>query len=93
VAINFIAFRGRDILESFVFPCNDDEEYLTRIRPKELKRPVVVDGIGLVSHFAFALQRQSHVGESMMWTDLLARYRAYMEEKIPVKTNNNNSIS
>ncbi|KAF2973327.1 hypothetical protein GQX73_g354 [Xylaria multiplex] len=76
LAINFIAIRGKDIMSSFPFPQDDDEEYLTCTRPKELGRPVVVDGNALVSHFAFALQRQPHNGRSIMWTDALARYQA-----------------
>ncbi|ETR98228.1 hypothetical protein M419DRAFT_51868, partial [Trichoderma reesei RUT C-30] len=79
-SINFIAIRGRDILDAFPFPIGDDEEFLTRVRPKELGRRVVVDGAGLVAHFAFTEQRTANNGAALMWTDLLARYRAYAEE-------------
>lgn len=75
-SINFIAIRGRDILDAFPFAIGDDEEFFTRVRPKELGRRVVVDGTGLVAHE----QRTANNGAALMWTDLLARYRAYAEE-------------
>lgn len=75
-SINFIAICGRDILDAFPFAIGDDEEFLTRVRPKELGRRVVVDGTGLVAHE----QRTANNGAALMWTDLLARYRAYAEE-------------
>lgn len=93
LAINCIAIRGRDVMSSFPFPINDDEEYLTRIRPQELGRPVVVEGTGLAAHFAFALQRQPHEGRSIMWTDLLARYRLYAEEKTGIDVEELPSLS
>ncbi|KAI1175955.1 hypothetical protein F4777DRAFT_578565 [Nemania sp. FL0916] len=79
LSINFLAIRGKDVMNAFPFPADDDEEYISCTRPKELGRPVVVDGKGLVAHFAFAQQRQQNEGRSIMWTDLLSRYRAYAD--------------
>ena len=81
-SINFLAIRGRDILDAFPFPIGDDEKFLTRVRPKELGRLVIVDGTSLASHFAFTEQRTAHEGRALMWTDLLERYRAYAEELV-----------
>jgi hypothetical protein len=80
IAIAFLALRGKDIIDSFPFSCDDDEVYLTRIRPKELARPVVINGTGLAAHFAFNLQRVAHDGKGIMWTDLLDRYRMFAAE-------------
>jgi hypothetical protein len=38
ISINFLGFWGKDIKEAFPFETNDDEEYLSVTRPKELKR-------------------------------------------------------
>lgn len=38
VSVNFIGFWGDDIVDAFPFPIQDDEEYLTMRRPKELGR-------------------------------------------------------
>ncbi|GAM34290.1 hypothetical protein TCE0_015f01767 [Talaromyces pinophilus] len=80
LAITFLAIRGKDIIDSFPFSCDDDEYYLTCIRPKELARPVVINGTGLAAHFAFNPQRVAHDGKSIMWTDLLDRYRLVAAE-------------
>lgn len=80
LAITFLAVRGKDIIDSFPFSCDDDEYYLTCIRPKELARPVVINGTGLAAHFAFNPQRVAHDGKSIMWTDLLDRYRLVAAE-------------
>lgn len=80
LALNFYAVRGRDIVDAFPFPTADDEEFLTVTQPKELGRPVVVEGSSMVAHFAFNKQRTPHEGRALAWTDLLARYRNYAEE-------------
>jgi hypothetical protein len=82
LSINFIAIRGRDVLDSFPFSVPDDEHYLSVVKPKELQRHVIVDGSGLAVHFAFGSQYNAHDGKGIGWTDLLGRYRAYAEEMI-----------
>jgi hypothetical protein len=82
VSINFIAFRGGDIIDSYPFPNDDDERYLTTERPKELGRHVVVDGRGLVVHYAFGPQRHGHDDRALMMTDALDRYTAYARERV-----------
>ena len=82
LSINFLAIRGCDIMDVFPFPQADDEEYLTKIRPKEVGRHVVVDGGALAAHFAFRSQRTAHGGRGLDWTDLLERYRDYAEEMV-----------
>ncbi|KAB5526428.1 hypothetical protein GE09DRAFT_1178171 [Coniochaeta sp. 2T2.1] len=81
LSINFLALRGGDILDVFPFPQSDDEDYLTRVRSKELGRRVIVDGTGLAVHFAFGPQRKAHDGHGLAWTDALDRYGAYADEK------------
>ena len=76
LSINFFAIRGRDILDVFPFPL-DDESYLTTIKPKQVGRHVIVDGTGLAVHFAFGPQYRAHENKGLTWTDLLSRYRAY----------------
>jgi len=80
LSINFYAVRGSDIIEVFPFPEGDDEDYLTRTRPRQTKRPVVVDGTGLAVHYAFNPQYTAHDGKALMWTDVLPRYAAYAKE-------------
>jgi hypothetical protein len=82
LSINFFVLRGKDVLDVFPFPEKDDELYLTTIRPKELRRHVVVDGTGIATHFAFRTQRDAHGGKGVAWTDALDRYRAYAQEKV-----------
>lgn len=56
---------GRDIVDAFPFPSADDEEFLAVIRPKELGRPVVVEGSSVVAYFAFNKQRIPHEGRAL----------------------------
>ena len=73
---------GKDIIDVFPFPRQDDEDYLTIIRPREFRRHVVVDGTRLVVHFAFKAQYIAHKGKGVTWTDALKRYRVYAKEMI-----------
>lgn len=82
LSINFLAIRGRDVMDVFPFPKPDDEDYLTRVRPREVGRHVVVDGGALAAHFAFRSQRIAHEGRALGWTDLLGRYGDYAEEMV-----------
>ncbi|KAK7708967.1 hypothetical protein SLS64_006447 [Diaporthe eres] len=82
LSINFIAIRGRDIMDCFPFPQHDDEDYLTVKRPKELGRRVVMDGTGLAVHFAFGPQYRAHDHHGLADTDLLMRYKSYAEEMV-----------
>lgn len=82
LSINFIAFRGRDIIEAFPVMPPDDEEFLTVSRPKFLGRRVIVDGSGLAVHFAFGPQYRAHGWKGLTWTDLIDRYRGYAEETV-----------
>lgn len=69
-------------MDAFPFPFEDDESYLTERRPAELRRRVVVDGSGLVVHFAFNNQYMAHDRHGLTDTDLLARYRDYANEMV-----------
>lgn len=80
LSINFLAIRGRDVMDVFPFPKMDDEDYLTRVRPKEVGRHVVVDGAALATHFAFRSQRIAHEERALDLTDLLGKYGDYAEE-------------
>lgn len=82
LSINFLAIRGRDVMDVFPFPKPDDEDYLTRVRPREVGRHVVVDGGGLAAHFAFRSQRIAHEEKALGWTDFLGRYGDYAEEMV-----------
>jgi len=88
LSVNFIGFWGDDLVDAFPFPIRDDEEYLTKVRPKELNRHVVLDGTVLSVHFAFGpqrLEKEGAPGDSvggLYHTDLLARYKAYAEEMV-----------
>ncbi|KAF2397317.1 hypothetical protein EJ06DRAFT_144184 [Trichodelitschia bisporula] len=85
LSINFIAFWGDDIVDAMPFPTGDDEEYLTRAKPRELGRHVVVDGTAISVHFAFSPQRKLDDADApggLYHTDLLARYKAYAEEEV-----------
>jgi hypothetical protein len=81
LSINFLCIAGKDIIESFPFP-HDDEEFITRERSKELGRHVIVDGGGTAVHFAFGPQREAHERNGVFKTDLLSRYKGYADEKI-----------
>lgn len=80
VSINFIGLRGQDIIDIFPIPRGDDEGYLTEVRPRELGKHVIVDGMGIVVHFSFGPQQKAHDNRGVAWTDLLDRYRGYAEE-------------
>lgn len=82
LSINFLAIRGRDVIDAFPFPTWDDEEYLTVMRPKELRRHVMMDGTGIALHYAFGAQYKAHNLHGIYDTDLLARYRSYANEMI-----------
>jgi hypothetical protein len=83
LSINFLAIRGQDILDVFPFPERDDEKYLVEIRPKELRRRVIVDGTALAVHFAFLSQYNAFEGnKGVRWTDALDRYTAYADEMV-----------
>jgi hypothetical protein len=82
LSINFLAVRGKDILDVFPFPQQDDEDYLTVRRPKELRKRVIVDGTALAVHFAFNPQYTAHEKKAVTWTDALDRYRAFADEMI-----------
>ncbi len=45
ISINFFAIMGKDVIDAFPFPIEDDESYLTERRSKELGRHVIVEGI------------------------------------------------
>jgi hypothetical protein len=82
LSINFLAVRGKDIMDAFPFPQPDDESYLTERRPRETNRRVVVDGTALAVHYAFNPQYMAHGGKGLTWTDVLPRYAAYAQEMI-----------
>lgn len=88
LSINFIAIRGRDVMDCFPFPQHDDEDYLTVKRPKELGRRVVMDGTGIAVHYAFGPQYKAHDRHGLADTDLLLRYKAYAEEMVCGKPRN-----
>lgn len=70
---------ARDIMDASSFPTADDTAFLTVTRPKELGKPVVVDGAGLVAHFTFNKQKNPHNDRALRWSDLSLRYRDYVE--------------
>lgn len=82
LSINFFGIKGKDVMDTYPFPQEDDEDYLTVVRPKQLQRHVVVDGTGLASHYAFGAQYHAHGGKGLTWTDVLSRYREYAKEMI-----------
>jgi hypothetical protein len=82
LSINFFAIWGKDVIDVFPFPQQDDEDYLTAVRPREVRRHIIVDGTGLAVHFAFKPQYIAHEGKGVTWTDALERYRAYAKEMI-----------
>ncbi|KAK5940386.1 hypothetical protein PMZ80_007806 [Knufia obscura] len=77
LSINFIAFDGSTLLDNPVPEGADDEIYLTKVMPKNISRPAVLDGSGMAVHFSFSI----HIGD-LKTTDLLARYRNYADEFI-----------
>jgi hypothetical protein len=83
LSINFLALRGRDVIEAYpLMKSVDDEQFLTVTRPKQLGRHVVADGAGLVVHFAFGPQYKAHDRKGLAWTDLMERYRGYAAEMV-----------
>ncbi|KAL8704573.1 MAG: hypothetical protein Q9201_002265 [Fulgogasparrea decipioides] len=79
LSINLIAIWGDNIVDNLPFP-DDDEQYLTVDLPKKLGRHSVMNGKALASHYCFNAQRPD--GKGLEWTDVLARYKAYAEEKV-----------
>lgn len=77
LSINVSAIRGRDVMGYFPFPQQDDKDYLKVKRTKVLGRRVVMDGTGIVVHFAFGPQYKAHNRHGLADTDLLLRYKAY----------------
>ncbi|QSS50170.1 hypothetical protein I7I53_10757 [Histoplasma capsulatum var. duboisii H88] len=75
ISINFIAIWGRDVLDHL--PLIDDEGMLTKLIPKQLRRPVLVATGALAAHYAFASQVRD-----LKQTDILSRYRAYANDLI-----------
>lgn len=82
LSINFLAIRGKDVLDVFPFPQKDDEDYLVCTRPQQLRRRVIIDGTALAVHFAFNDQYTALGGKGVRWTDALDRYKAYADEMI-----------
>jgi hypothetical protein len=77
MGIQFIAMMGRDINLGKPMTMQDDEQYLSEIMTKKLKRHAVIDGRGLAAHYSFGGQRGG-----MASTDVLERYRSFAEENI-----------
>jgi len=72
--INFMAIWGRTVIaRPFYY---DDEKAMSEMVPKELGMPLLVDTHAIVSHYAFGKQPE------LLSTDVLARYRAYANEKV-----------
>ncbi|KAN0090214.1 hypothetical protein V8E51_018793 [Hyaloscypha variabilis] len=82
LSINFLAIRGKDVMDVFPFPQKDDESYLVQTRPSELRRRVIIDGTALAVHFAFNNQYTAFEGKGIRWTDALDRYKAYADQMI-----------
>ena len=83
LSINFLAIRGKDVIDVFPFPQKDDEEYLAQKRPVELRRRAIVDGTALAVHFAYHNQYDAFGGQrGVGWTDALDRYSALADEMI-----------
>ncbi|EXJ68756.1 uncharacterized protein A1O5_07687 [Cladophialophora psammophila CBS 110553] len=73
LSINMITVWADDVLDNL--PMDDvDEQWLTLILPKKLKRQVAVNMDALAVHFTFGSQG------TVETTDLLARYRDYAFE-------------
>ncbi|KIW91544.1 uncharacterized protein Z519_07510 [Cladophialophora bantiana CBS 173.52] len=73
LSINMITVWADDVLDNL--PMDDvDEQWLTLILPKKLKRQVAVNTDALAVHFTFGSQG------TVETTDLLARYRDYAFE-------------
>ena len=68
-SINCFAWFGRDF-DMYFESTNDEEQYISADRPRQLHRPNVICGNAIVSHFAFYTQ-----AGFLLSTDLLERYR------------------
>lgn len=58
ISINCVSWIGEDFAEFGGIILDDDEEYLTVIKPRELRKINSICGSTLVSHFAFYPQRK-----------------------------------
>ena len=72
--LNFLAIWGKSVKMMEVAP--DDEDALTVLIPKTLKRPCIIDTHAIVGHFSFGTTPE------LEKTDLLERYRLYVNEKV-----------
>ena len=81
LSINFIAFRGEDVLNNMPI-VGGDEEWLTMTMPRKLRRSAVLDGSSMAVHFGFTPQVSDHDGNGLTSTDLIHRYRNYAREYV-----------
>ncbi|KAK6376884.1 hypothetical protein LTR64_000263 [Lithohypha guttulata] len=58
ISINFFAFHGSLVLDNPIE--GQDEEFLTTILVKRLKRPAIMDGTAMAVHFGFGRQFNRH---------------------------------
>lgn len=72
-----LRISARDMLDVFPSAQQDDEDYLTVVRPKQLRGHVIVDGVGLA---AFSLLYTAHDEKGVRWTGLFVRYKAYADD-------------
>ncbi|CAF9934625.1 MAG: hypothetical protein HETSPECPRED_009296 [Heterodermia speciosa] len=79
LSINMIAIWGDDVVDNLPFP-EDDEQFLTVDLPRKLGRHSVMNGHAVASHYCFNAQRVDDKG--LEWTDVLARYKSYADEKV-----------
>ena len=70
VSINAISWLGKTFLEFNGLVGIDEEEWLSVDKPRDLKRPNVIFGNSLFSHYSFFTQR-----EFLDRTDVLSKYR------------------
>lgn len=79
VSIGLVVFFGED-MSAFngVIEGIDDERFLSEILPARLKRPNVIYGKKLVSHFSYGTQRAYLEAN----TDLLSRYKQIMMTEV-----------
>ncbi|KXJ90791.1 hypothetical protein Micbo1qcDRAFT_163417 [Microdochium bolleyi] len=82
--LNFIAIWGHDV-KAIVPLSTDDEQDITVTRPRQLRRPFVIDTRVIVAHLSFYTQ---HGG--IKTTDILDRWRAFANEMV-CKPNNRKS--
>ncbi|KAJ2975134.1 hypothetical protein NUW58_g8444 [Xylaria curta] len=74
--LNFVAIWGHDIKNNLPI-AEDDEQDLTVTKPKNLKRPFVIDTRAVVGHLSFFPQH-----DGIKQTDLLDRWRAFANEMV-----------